>query len=217
MVTASVALLLGLLAPALAGARESARAARCAAQLRQVAVIVRLYADDWRGRSPAIGQPYGALPNWALAVERAGGRIGEGPGDLYSTASALVCPSSRAVLRPDVTRTYAMNGAGHAGLPGDRDNYDDPAGITNPARRAHVDLDGIGAPVRAMLLVDSAPAVTDGLPPTRTASVVDLRQPEHAPRLGRVHAGGRGLNAARADGSVGAYEDTPSHWAEPLP
>lgn len=47
-----LALLLSLLMPALAGAREAGRATMCASNLRQLAVAVVLYAGDHDGRCP---------------------------------------------------------------------------------------------------------------------------------------------------------------------
>src|SRR5262249_40596821 len=127
VVIAVIAVLISILVPTLAGAREAGRTAVCLSNLRQGALSCQFYASENKGRGPAVGQPYTALPNWALVVQSYSGQAGEGT-ELYSTRSVLVCPSTAAIYRQEpMTRTYAMNATGHAGLPGDPDNYDDPA------------------------------------------------------------------------------------------
>lgn len=231
-----VSVLLALLAPALSSARESARAATCQANLRQVFIICRLYADSNRGRGPAIGQPYTALPNWALVVQEAAGLSGVSASDFYSTRSVLVCPSAEAAYRRGMMRTYAMNGTGHAGLIGesgqaDPDNYDEPLTIsTGNVRPVAINLDAVERPESLPLLVDSADAAattSDAPPATRTASVIDFRQPLHVEfRLGRFHGsasrpGGstprKTVQAANLDGSARSVLDVPVSWRKPLP
>src|SRR5688572_17531717 len=52
IVVAIIAILAAMLLPALQGARESARAAKCLSNLKQMGIGALLYADDYRGRSP---------------------------------------------------------------------------------------------------------------------------------------------------------------------
>lgn len=201
---AVVAVLVGVLMPTLARARDASRATVCLANLRSMAVIFRAYADDHRGFSPALGQPYAAPPNWALVVQQATGREGSTAGELlHEGSSVLVCPSVRAMLGTRMQRTYAANATGHAGLPGDRGDYDAPP----PGPWAHARLDLITEPRATVLLVDSTlpPPTPDAPPSTRTSSVIDFRQPAHrAQRLGLPHPGGGGRQpqAALADGSA---------------
>jgi prepilin-type N-terminal cleavage/methylation domain-containing protein len=231
VVIAVIAILVALLLPALAAARETGRASACLSNLRQSFIACRIYADDNRGLGPAIGQPYASLPNWALVVQSYAGRDGSTPTDLYSTSSVLVCPSIEAFYRRGMTRTYAMNATGHGGLTRpdgrtDPDNYDtDPA--ANPgAPLARINFDTVTRAGETPCLLDSADAAatTTGAPPaTRTASVLDFRIPDHvSARLGRFH-GGRSPPAnspfqwAAFDGSAKPSHDLPSHWADPLP
>ena len=93
---AVVAILVAIIAPALANAREAARSTVCRANLRQLVLSCGQYADDNAGVGPAVGQPYAELPNWALVVQSAGGMEGSTPGELYSTRSVLVCPTTAA-------------------------------------------------------------------------------------------------------------------------
>lgn len=232
VVIAVVAVLVGILLPVLASAREGSRAAVCQSNLRQIAIVCRSYADDHRGVGPAIGQPYAALPNWALVVQEATGRPGSGPSDLYSANSVLVCPTIRSVLGPDMQRTYAMNGTGHAGAPAfagsaasgtrpalppappDPDNYDDAA------RPAFIRFDLVQEPSGTVLLVDSAPGpqAPGSPPPTRTASIIDFRNDQHvAERLGLYHGRRDMFMGSRFDLSVGAYREPPWTWRRPLP
>lgn len=228
VVVAVLAILLGVLLPSLAGAREGARAAACLSNLRQSASAILAYAAEHDGRSPALGQPYTSLPFWALVVQRESGRDGSGA-SLYASRSALACPSCAAFYGRAMTRCYAINATGHAGLPAatdpvtgervaaDRDDFD-AAGTT-----AHVRIDRVARPSETALLVDSAVppggTVSGAPPPTRTAGVLDFRQEAHRrDRLGRFHGAGRsGFNAAGFDGSARAHAEVSAAWTAPLP
>ncbi len=212
MVIAIIAILLAILLPSLASAREAARAANCLANLRQMGLICQSYADENAGVGPAIGEPWGSPPNWALVIQQEAGIPGDDAA-LYRERSVLVCPTTAAGLRRGMTRTYAMNATGHAGAPGDPDNFDDAA---DPG---HILFRAVTRPADRAVLVDSAVAfIPDNAPPpTRTSSTLDFRNASHVgARLGRVHAGG-GFQAVRFDGSARIYADPPALWAEPLP
>src|SRR5207253_1971779 len=74
VVVAVGALLLSLLLPALAGAREAARTAACLSNQRQLVVGWSLYAADFAGRAMPLGDERSAAPDvvyWWGAV-RAG-------------------------------------------------------------------------------------------------------------------------------------------------
>lgn len=213
VVVAVIAVLIGILLPALSRSRESARAAACLGNLRQIFIICRTYASDHDGVGPAIGQPYNAPPNWALIVQRAS-RDGRTSAQLYTNDSVLICPTTDANLGGSMTRTYAMNATGHAGLTGDRGNFDS---LTDPG---HINFDRVQRPSETPLLLDSAPApvVGNAPPPTRTTSVIDFRNTAHVPaRLGFVHAGRAQWSAF--DGSATATEtgSIPEHWRAALP
>jgi hypothetical protein len=213
-VVAVIALLISILLPALGRARESARATVCGTNLKQIFLGVRLYADENGGLGPAIGQPYGSLPNWGLVVQQMTNRVGTSPGELYDAESVLVCPTIQQHYREQMTRTYAMNATGHAGLPSDTTNYDDPN------NRAHINLDALLDPAFYPLVLDAARAthVSDGPPPPRTASMLDFRQPAHvAERLGRFHSPQETFNAVHADGSVQRHQQVSERWQTPLP
>ncbi len=215
-----IAVLLGLVLPALAGARKSAQGVRCLSNLRSVSMLCRAYADDHRGVSPAIGYPYDAVPNWGLVVQSLAGHAGATREDLFRARSVLVCPIADALLGPGMTRTYAMNATGHAGpTMADPDDYD--------ARPAFVRLDVVTLPSRTPLFIDSTR--TPNAPPTRTASVIDFRQPTMVrTSLGAWHgtsASAPASNVAMADGSSSPTQfsvqngsfDVPELWKQRLP
>jgi len=224
IVVAIIAALIGLLLPALGKAREAGRATVCLSHVRQNYLVCQLYADENKGMGPALGVPYGTLPNWALVIQTSLGLTGSGSAELYSERSSLVCPSARAAYGTGMQRTYAMNATGHAGWPGDPDNFDNmdwPVSTYGaPPRRAHIDFGKVVDPSRRALLVDSAAgAVATGAPPpTRTASILDFRDDGHvASRIGRFHASNRGFNAVRFDGSAHIATQVEPQWLDALP
>ncbi|HYE03410.1 MAG TPA: prepilin-type N-terminal cleavage/methylation domain-containing protein [Phycisphaerales bacterium] len=228
VVVAIIAALVALLLPALAAARESGRVSVCLSNQRQNFLACRMYADENKGKGPAIGWPYTTLPNWSLVVQAYSGREGETPSELFSTASSLVCPSVDAHYEPAMTRTYAMNATGHAGVepPGaapDPDHFDDPywrpaslGGPSTEPRPACIDFDRVDPTPKYPLLVDAA-WIPD-TPITRSASMLDFRQPDHVSvRLGRFHDRRTKFSAAFFDGSARLVSEVRTHWSEPLP
>ena len=211
VVIAIVGVLIGVLLPALAGARRTARTVACASNLRQLSLLIGTYALDNKGRSPALGIPYGALPNWAFVVQESMGRSGLAR-DVYASGSGspLICPQTAAKLGPQTQRTYAVTVTGHNKNPftQDPDDYDDqPVAIR---------LDLVQQPSAMALLVDSA--LAPDAPPERTASVLDWRLPDHvAVRLARPHADARQLNWVSIDGSARLAPGPSEAWKQPLP
>lgn len=104
VVIAIIALLVGILLPALASAREAARATACLSNDRQIGIAMLTYAQDFRGYIaregtfvPALGdrQPNGS---WAVLyrpyMDDAAAR-GEDSGDLFQKAPYYRCASRR--------------------------------------------------------------------------------------------------------------------------
>lgn len=219
VVIAITAVLISLLLPALAQAREAGRSAICLSNLRQMVIACQTYADAHKGYGPALGQPYAALPNWSLVVQQEAGMHGSTTGELLTTKSMLVCPSAASHYDRAMTRTYAMNVTGRAGAPGDRDNYDDPNATV------HVRHDLLVDPPRTPMQSDSpaAPSAPDLPPPTRTYSVIDFRNADHvANRLGRFHGSAKAQLNGRFgvnyyDGSARHVRQTFDPWLRPLP
>lgn len=89
VVIAIIAILVGLLLPALAKARDSARKVKCSSGLHQLIVGVTTYTIDYRDQLP--------LPNWGPAASR--------PGWLYDET---VGPSVGQAFAPEHRRTGAV-------------------------------------------------------------------------------------------------------------
>ncbi len=134
-----LALLAGLLAPALRGGREAARKAACLANLRQLGIAWQLYADAGGGRSmpvsdvwPGVGAGGGEAYWWGRVVttsatapafvDHAAGFIAPHLSAALSERSVFECPSQRwgtyraqpmSIPAPGVpTSTYGYNGYG---------------------------------------------------------------------------------------------------------
>ena len=97
VVIAILAVLAAILFPVLAQAREQARKAACASQLKQIGVAFALYTQDYDGGYPNTGDPYlwvGKRWRWPLMPYLA---IGQRQGTDFSnqggTTSILLCPS----------------------------------------------------------------------------------------------------------------------------
>lgn len=224
VVIAIIAILISLLLPALGKAREAGRSTNCLSNLRQVFLTARMYADENKGLSPALGRPYDDLPNWALIAQNYAGQIGTTGAELYTPKSMLVCPSTRAAISPDMQRTYGINATGHAGIstPGftDPDNYD------SLSPTVHIKMDLVQFPSVSALFLDTAalPVGPDLPPPTRTSSVVDFRNATHrAQRISSVHT--KKFQSVMIDGSAQLHApaeitdtlQSPNLWQHPLP
>jgi type II secretory pathway pseudopilin PulG len=223
VVIAIIAILVGIIVPALAAAREAARSVQCLSNLRSNALAMWAYANDFKGRSPALGQPYASLPNWAFVLQQQSGRQGTSAAELLDGKSTLVCGTAarRAAVGANlVQRTYGVNVTGHARslFPGDPDDFD------NPQQTVHIRLDLVADPINAPLVFDTTfPTAAPGSPPpTRSSSVVDFRHVPHEGRLGRVHGAGGGaggglFQSAFVDGSARGVKDVTETMKAPLP
>jgi prepilin-type N-terminal cleavage/methylation domain-containing protein len=112
VVIAIIAILAGLLLPALSNAKASAQRIKCLSQVKQLALSSQLYRDDWKGNFPAradgISDQNGIVPtSW--------------PGSLFQhfqSTNMLRCPSDRKNnlageqinVADKVSRSYIMNG-----------------------------------------------------------------------------------------------------------
>lgn len=213
VVISIIALLVGILLPALGSARDAARGVACLSNLRQAFIPCRIYADENAGESPALGAPYGRRPFWAIEVQA---RLGADESDPYDDRSVLVCPTMQRLSTATLTRTYAINATGHAGLPGDDSDYD-----AFPAPWAHLDMNAVRQPSELPLLMDARLSDLElGQGDTTTPSVLDFRQSDHvSQRLGVIHADGTRFNAVHFDGSARSHPEppVPAAWKEPLP
>lgn len=216
VVIAVVAVMIGILLPALGGARAAGRDVVCLANLRTIMSASSGYGDDNRGFGPAIGQPYGAYPNWAFVVSAMAGQTGNTTKEAMRERGVLVCPTAVAAIGHDrgepLIRTYGVNATGHnrAMFPSDPDSFDD---VT---QMACVRFDRIQQPSWSVWALDTLPGPS--APAGRTASVLDMRLEDHVTqRLARPHAKARAVQAAFFDGSSRSIVGFPEWWSLPLP
>jgi len=106
VVISIIALLIGLLLPALGAARATARNLQCAVNLRTMGLVSNMYADDEKGFFPV--RAVGSNPRWPSLLE-----------GYYSDDDVLICPDDpELVVDPDaslddqsrVVRSYFING-----------------------------------------------------------------------------------------------------------
>ncbi|MCU0792389.1 MAG: DUF1559 domain-containing protein [Opitutaceae bacterium] len=119
-VIAIIGILAAIIIPTVGRVRESARAASCTSNLRQIGVALKLYADDNKGMLPAASRPFDA----ALGDTGGGSTVpwGKALGPYLprrgSTTTAqehpiFVCPSANynGKTGPELGNTYTATGA----------------------------------------------------------------------------------------------------------
>ncbi|MEM9883880.1 MAG: DUF1559 domain-containing protein [Planctomycetota bacterium] len=123
VVISIIALLVGLLLPALSAARESARAIKCASNLKQIGVLQFVYAEAYDGfATPAGNEPDGVTSgDWEGWVAKLADESFDIPPvpfvnfaavqEQFSTApyEIFVCPEND-FFKQDGSKTYVTNG-----------------------------------------------------------------------------------------------------------
>jgi prepilin-type N-terminal cleavage/methylation domain-containing protein/prepilin-type processing-associated H-X9-DG protein len=114
VVIAIIGILASLLLPALAQAREKARTANCVSNLKQVAVCINLYVDDWAGYMPPASVIDGASGQSITWPKTLGAYVPKlGPTATSRPNRMFICPSAiyPGVNKSDISLTYACTSA----------------------------------------------------------------------------------------------------------
>lgn len=110
VVIAIIAVLAGMLLPAITRARERGRQARCAANVRQIVTGLLMFAQDNKRRLPDFDDPYGLRTNLVRYLPDAG---------------VFQCPSDRGSSKDNINSAFEQRGCSYC-FP-----VSDNAGITN--------------------------------------------------------------------------------------
>ena len=226
VVIAIIAVVMGLLLPALQSARSSARTARCLSHQRQWATALQAMLIDERQRLPEPGSYFGAGTDNAEAWFNALPPYADHrpyrevfPGspvqleDVYSTESIWFCP---ALASRDAFLSSTRKNAFHYGM----NTVINGTGSLGPTTRPRVSVDTIGRPSRVVFLTEpetNQPYTRphDGTGASASGGNVDASR-HSGGRVNVLFLDGRAQSLEAAGGANVLTTDTPKYANERL-
>ncbi len=148
VVISIIALLIGILVPSLAAARNVASDVKCKSNLKQVGLAQALYAEDHGRSAPPYNEPGMVGQIWQLRLAyyldldaSAGSSAATG-----DQRSVLNCPKRESEAAANL-QTYGLNNwASHAKWKGRPERIPDPSGTVLVAEQQELNIDYMGSP-----------------------------------------------------------------------